>query len=70
MTSHKSSTLTLIARDADPVDLTAARLLRQPDHLDRLLGLLERARREQARGAASRDDLAPYRELLRALKAS
>jgi hypothetical protein len=70
MTSQTSSTLTLVARDAEPGDLTAPRLLRQPDNLDRLLGLLERARREQARGAARGDDLTPYRELLRALKAS
>ena len=52
MTSKTTAHLTLVAPDLDRVGLTAPRLLREPDSLDRLLGLLEQARHEQDLGSA------------------
>ena len=70
MTSKTKSHLHAVARTSDGPDLLAPWLLRQPDNLERLLGLLEQARREQQATARQRDELAPYRDLLRALKSA
>jgi hypothetical protein len=70
MTSMTKTHLHPVARTSDSPDLLAPWLLRQPDNLERLLGLLDQARREQQAAARRRDELAPYRELLRALKSA
>lgn len=70
MTSKTKSHLHAVARPSDGPDTLAPWLLRQPDNLERLLGLLEQARSEQQLAASRRDELAPYRELLRALKSA
>jgi hypothetical protein len=56
--------LTRVPRAIEPETVS----LEAPDNLDRLLGLLERARREVgARGAARPDLEAPYRALAAAI---
>ncbi len=69
MTSKTTRHLHPVARPHDGPDPLAPWLLRQPDNLELLLGLLEQARREQ-QATPQRDELALYRDLLRALKSA